>query len=94
MSSSLCGCFDCLWMFQPTEIKEWVDESVLDGKGQTALCPKCGIDSVIGSESGYPITKEFLGSMQKRWFGPEHDVVLPRKEGLGKKVWRIVSGNQ
>jgi len=28
----------------------------------------CGIDSVIGSASGYPITTEFLESMNRRWF--------------------------
>ena len=41
---------------------EWIDDD------NTALCPKCGIDSVIGTKSGYPITKEFLGQMQAHWF--------------------------
>jgi len=34
----------------------------------TALCPHCGIDSVIGESSSVPITKEFLGKMKKYWF--------------------------
>ncbi|MCE7962609.1 MAG: hypothetical protein DYH05_08955 [Acidobacteria bacterium ACB1] len=32
------------------------------------LCPKCGIDSVIGSNSGYPINDEFLRRMRSHWF--------------------------
>ena len=37
-------------------------------QGSTALCPRCGIDAVIGSESGYPVTKRFLERMQAQWF--------------------------
>jgi hypothetical protein len=36
--------------------------------GQTAICPRCGIDSVIGDESGYPVTREFLAAMKAHWF--------------------------
>lgn len=60
---SLCGCFFCLDIFSPKDIKKWVR------KDDTALCPKCHIDSVIGDESGHPITKEFLWRMQQVWFG-------------------------
>ena len=50
----LCGYFYCLAIYVPSEITEWVDED------QTAMCAKCGIDSVIGAASGYPVTAEFL----------------------------------
>jgi hypothetical protein len=53
--------------FQPNEITEWCDEDSM-GAGQTALCPRCGIDSVIGSASGFPLTPEFLEAMNRRWF--------------------------
>jgi hypothetical protein len=66
ISSEQCGCFYCLRIFSPGEIKEWVDE--VDNVGATAICPHCEIDSVIGSRSGYPITREFLGAMKKHWF--------------------------
>ena len=59
-----CGCFYCLNIFHPSEIEEWLDCDI----GYTALCPYCGIDSVIGESSGYPITKEFLKKMQDKWF--------------------------
>ena len=55
--------FICLAEFEPEAIADWVDES-----GVTALCPKCGIDSVIGSASGFPITRDFLEQMRKHWF--------------------------
>jgi hypothetical protein len=65
--SDTCGCFYCLEQYSPREITEWIDEDEA-GDGQTALCPRCGIDSVIGSASGYPITREFLEAMNRRWF--------------------------
>jgi hypothetical protein len=66
LASSECGCFFCCAIFPTTELDIWVDE--LESVGQTALCPYCGIDSVIGSESGYPITKDFLEKMRGHWF--------------------------
>ena len=62
LSDNKCGCFYCGRIFEPSEIKMWLDME------DTALCPYCGIDSVIGESSGYPITKEFLEAMYKRWF--------------------------
>ncbi|MBO5915206.1 MAG: cytoplasmic protein [Clostridia bacterium] len=58
-----CGCFYCLEIFESKEIRDWI----ADTEG-TAVCPYCKIDSVIGEYSGYPITKEFLSEMKKRWF--------------------------
>jgi hypothetical protein len=60
--SSLCGCFYCFATFLPSEISQWIDE------GQTALCPKCEIDTVIGTASGFPMTREFLTRMHEHWF--------------------------
>ena len=51
----------------PREIDEWVGEEGA-GPGQTALCPYCGIDSVIGDSSGFPTTTEFLSKMKSYWF--------------------------
>jgi hypothetical protein len=66
LASDVCGCFYCLSIFPPGEVTEWCD--TLNDVGTTALCPHCGIDSVIGSQSGYTITKDFLSQMQKHWF--------------------------
>ena len=62
MSSTRCGCFFCCATFPPDKIAEWTDD------GDTALCPKCGIDSVIGDRSGFPVSGEFLSLMKAHWF--------------------------
>lgn len=73
-TSVLCGCFYCLATFAPAAIDEWIDapDDAPDGcdseTGTTALCPRCGVDAVIGSASGFPITDEFLSDMRSRWF--------------------------
>ncbi len=59
-----CGCFHCLKIFPPSEITDWIH----DKEDKTALCPYCGVDSVIGESSGYPITKDFLRQMNQQWF--------------------------
>lgn len=63
LNDKKCGCFYCQKIFLPTEIKEWIDDNA-----GTAICPYCGIDSVIGESSGYPITTIFLKEMNKYWF--------------------------
>jgi hypothetical protein len=74
LTSSVCGCFYCLEIFAPAAINDWVDfpldtpEDQQLNMGTTALCPGCGVDSVIGSNSGYPITREFLSEMRNHWF--------------------------
>jgi hypothetical protein len=65
--STVCGCFYCCATFAPDAVKDWVDEGP-DGLRTTALCPKCGIDSVIGDRSGFPVTGEFLAAMKAHWF--------------------------
>lgn len=62
LKSKICGCFYCLEIFPPQEIEDWIDND------QCALCPKCAVDSIIGSASNFPITKEFLIKMHGYWF--------------------------
>lgn len=61
-SSDQCGCFYCLQTFSPSAITQWTDDQ------QTALCPQCGIDAVLGSASGAPLTPAFLRKMHSHWF--------------------------
>ena len=61
--SNVAGCFYCLEVFNPSEIEDWIDDD------KCALCPKCGIDSVIGDASGVPVAeKHFLEAMHMFWF--------------------------
>lgn len=67
--SELCGCFYCRSVFPPNEITEWIggaNDNLDDGV--TALCPRCGIDSVLPSGAGIVITPELLADMNRYWF--------------------------
>jgi hypothetical protein len=72
VASARCGCFYCLQMFAPTEISDWVDgpdESDTTLNGTTALCPRCGIDSVLpDSIPDVPLSSELLSAMRAHWF--------------------------
>lgn len=59
--SLVCGCFHCLRVFAPREIRAWVDT-------ECARCPHCGVDAVLGDASGLPMTRAFLAEMRARWF--------------------------
>ena len=61
-NNNICGCFYCLKIFNPKEIESWLAIE------ETALCPYCGIDSVIANNSGYRIFLRFLKKMNKYWF--------------------------
>ncbi len=74
-TSRQCACFFCNNLFPACEITEWC----CDAQGNTALCPYCGIDSVIGDAAGYPLTPEFILAMHRYWFG------LNRPMGDGHK---------
>ena len=61
-ASDRCGCFYCMRIFKREQMEEWTAD------GDTALCPYCGIDSVLGSASGYEISAPFLSQMYGAWF--------------------------
>ena len=63
LASDQVGCFYCLQVYKPEDIKEWVDSE------GTAICPHCHVDAVIGDQSHFPITEEtFLTRMYELWF--------------------------
>ena len=66
-ASAQCGCFHCGALFAPRAIGQWVKDKLED----TAFCPECDIDAVIGDASGYPLTPEFLEAMKVRWYGED-----------------------
>lgn len=63
-SSKMGGCFFCLSTFASNEV-EW--QELYDGM-KIALCPKCGIDAVLGDKCGYNLTPSFLKEMNQYWF--------------------------
>ena len=61
--SNKCGCFGCVKIFEPSEIKEYIPGE------DTAVCPYCGTDSILGDYSGFDITEEFMREMNEEMFG-------------------------
>jgi hypothetical protein len=61
-ASTHCGCFFCFRTFPPLSIKSWIDAK------QTALCPGCGVDSVLGNASSHRIDDAFLRKMHDQFF--------------------------
>ncbi|WP_296268135.1 MULTISPECIES: cytoplasmic protein [unclassified Pseudomonas] len=62
LTSKYCACFACLARFTPVKISEWTDDE------QTAVCPECQVDAVLGSACGVDLTDEFLQRMHEYWF--------------------------
>ena len=60
--SARCGCFFCFRTFAPSSIKAWTENN------QTALCPGCGVDAVLGSEGSPRIDDAFLRKMHGHFF--------------------------
>ena len=66
LKSDFCGCFHCISILAATDIKS--SEMVVEKDGfKTAICPICGIDSVLG-DSSVEITAELLGAMNEYYF--------------------------
>jgi NAD-dependent SIR2 family protein deacetylase len=66
LSSARCGCFSCESVFHTWDIEEWTDN------GDTAVCPKCRVTSVL--PEALPegeLSQALLHAMCRRWFGGE-----------------------
>jgi hypothetical protein len=81
--SKLCGCCNCLQTFTPDEIVAWTGLEMTDvddpkaTEKQSAMCPSCGSEAVLGDRSGYPIDAHFLGLMNEAWF--QKTLIRPAK---------------
>jgi hypothetical protein len=60
-SSELFGCFYCQSVFDGEEFNY---------EGGWPECPRCGMEYVIGSDSGLPIERRFLAAVKDFWLEP------------------------
>ena len=60
--SQKCGCFSCCRIYDATEVEDYVDG------GETALCPYCCVDSVIGDASGTELNPLLLKKLNGIYF--------------------------
>lgn len=69
-----CGCFHCGKIFSPKEIENYA----IDPLGKTAVCPHCGVDSVL-ADGPVPVTETLLADMRKHWFSSETRKAMRQK---------------
>ena len=73
-ASKSCGCCNCMEVFPPADIIGWTGldmdnfENPEAVASQTAMCPRCGAEAVLGDKSGLPINAQFLQKMNEAWF--------------------------
>lgn len=73
-ASKQCGCCNCVALFPADEIVAWagLDMDNMDDpvavNNQTALCPRCGTEAVLGDQSGHALNLNFLSRMNEAWF--------------------------
>ena len=60
--SDICVCLSCCEIFYASEVEAYIDE------GETALCPICGIDAVIGDCTGISMDSATLNELHKEFF--------------------------
>ena len=66
LKSDFCGCFHCISILAATDVKS--SEMMVEKDGfKTAICPICGIDSVLGDAS-VEISAELLEAMNSHFF--------------------------
>ena len=61
-ASHSCVCISCCEIFPASEVVDYIDE------GETALCPICGIDAVIGDCTGISMDRETINELHKEYF--------------------------
>ena len=62
MASQTCGCYGCLNIIQVKDIEFWTDDD------ETALCPKCTLDTLLAESLNIPLDKDTLSKIRNQWF--------------------------
>lgn len=61
LASDVAACYYCFSKFAPGAVEAWCDG---DEQDQTALCPRCGVDAVVG----------FMGPVDAAWLRTAHQI--------------------
>ena len=60
--SNQCFCFHCKACMDRSEITDYLDD------GQTALCPRCGVDAILPDSIDESIDEDIIAQMHEYWF--------------------------
>ena len=63
-SSEYCHCIGCCKSYPASLVGDFIK----DGNGETALCPYCGTDAVIGDGCGLELNQDIMSALNKIWF--------------------------
>jgi hypothetical protein len=77
LNSKKCACFHCFRIYDPIDIDTYLQEN--DGQ-ETALCPLCITDTIIGDASGFNLTDEMIDALACEYF---HGLTRYRMKGSG-----------
>ena len=74
-ASKFCGCCACMEIFSTEEITTYsgLDMDSFNNPdaataAETAVCPRCGSEALIGEKAGFSLTPDFLNRMNQAWF--------------------------
>lgn len=62
LASDVAVCYYCFAEFSPDTISEWLDD-----EDQTAICPYCSVDAVVGFNG--PVDAAWVAAAHRRGFG-------------------------
>lgn len=62
--STMCGCASCGTIFPAKDVVDYFSDTA----GDTAVCPECAIDAVIGDACGLPVNEQVMRQLNKAWF--------------------------
>ena len=74
--STECACIHCMQRFKPSEIHTWITEQ---NNKKTALCPRCGINAVLGDSSGLDLSEQALSAFHDECFKPKRGMSRARR---------------
>ena len=86
LSSEKCGCVFCRAVYDAREVADWTNNL----EGLTALCPRCGMATVLPDVLGIPLDYDSLKAMNLYAFGEDYMVEHP--EALRLYCSRYIDG--
>ncbi len=86
LRSKKCSCLFCRQSYDARKVSEWNNEE----KRISAICPECGMDTVVGDASGFNLDHDTLKAINQAYYGEEYMVKNP--ESLTKFTTRYREG--